>query len=181
VEELRAANRILEEVKQQLKREGKPFDESIEVGAMIEVPSAAMTVDLLASEVRFFSIGTNDLIQYSLAVDRVNEKIAYLYEPAHPAVLRLIRQIIEVAHEHHLWVGMCGEMAGEPALALILLGMGLDSFSTSPVQVPRIKQVIRAVATFRAKEVVKEVLRLSTGKEVEQFAQARLKELVPEL
>ena len=180
VEELRAASRILEEVKKELTARGVPFDPNLEVGAMIEVPSAAMTVDLLASEVSFFSIGTNDLIQYSLAVDRVNEKIAYLYEPAHPAVLRLIRQIIEVAHQHRLWVGMCGEMAGEPALALILLGMGLDSFSTSPVQVPRIKQVIRAVPTFRAKEVVKEALRLSTGKEVEQFAQARLRELVGE-
>ncbi|MBI3333114.1 MAG: phosphoenolpyruvate--protein phosphotransferase [Candidatus Omnitrophica bacterium] len=180
VEELRAANEILEEVKGELTREGKPFDPKVEVGAMIEVPSAALTVDLLAKEASFFSIGTNDLIQYSLAVDRVNEKIAYLYEPAHPAVLRLIRQIIDVAHEHHLWVGMCGEMAGEPALALILLGLGLDSFSTSPVNVPRIKQVIRAVPTFRAKEVVKEAMRLATGREVEDFAQGRLRELVPE-
>ena len=114
-------------------------------------------------------------------MDRVNEKIAYLYEPAHPAVLRLIRHVIEAAHEHHLWVGMCGEMAGEPALALILLGLGLDSFSTSPVNLPRIKQVIRAVPTFRAKEVVKEVLRLTTGKEVEDYAQKRLQELVPEI
>jgi len=181
VEELQAARRILEEVKGELAKEGKKFDPEIEVGAMIEVPSAALTVDLLAKEVDFFSIGTNDLIQYALAVDRVNEKIAYLYEPAHPAVLRLIRQIIEVAHEHHLWVSMCGEMAGEPALALILLGLGLDSFSTSPVNVPRIKQVIRAVPTFRAKEVVKEAMRLPTGKEVETFIQGRLEELVPDL
>jgi len=182
VEELRDANRLFNEVKEELAAEGKSFDSNLEVGAMIEVPSAALTVDLLAKEgVRFFSIGTNDLIQYALAVDRVNEKIAYLYEPAHPAILRLIRQIIEVAHENHLWVGMCGEMAGEPALALILLGLGLDSFSTSPVHVPRIKQVIRAVPTFRAKEVVKEAMRLSTGKEVEAFAQACLYELVPEM
>jgi phosphotransferase system enzyme I (PtsI) len=181
VEELQAANRILEEVKAELTAEGKPFDPHLEVGVMIEVPSAALTVDLLVKEVRFFSIGTNDLIQYALAVDRVNEKIAYLYEPAHPAVLRLIRQIIEVAHEHRLWVGMCGEMAGEPALALILLGMGLDSFSTSPANVPRIKQVIRSVPTFRAKEVVKEALRLPIGKEVEEFAAQRLRELVPDL
>lgn len=181
VEELQAANRILEEAKKELKKRGKRFDPELEVGAMIEVPSAAMTVDLLANHARFFSIGTNDLIQYSLAVDRVNEKIAYLYEPAHPAVLRLIRQIIEVAHERHLWVGMCGEMAGEPALALILLGLGLDSFSTSPANIPRIKQVIRSVPTFLAKEVVKESLRLSTGKEVEVYAQKRLHELIPEM
>ncbi len=181
VEELKEANRILEEVKKELTSQGTAFDSNLEVGAMIEVPSAALTVDILAKEARFFSIGTNDLIQYSIAVDRVNEKIAYLYEPAHPAVLRLIRQIIEVAHEHHLWVGMCGEMAGEPALALILLGMGLDSFSTSPVNLLRIKQMIRTVPTFRAKEVVKEALRLPTGKEVESFAQGRLQDLVPGL
>ncbi len=181
LEELQAANRILEEMKQELAREGKQVDPNLEVGAMIEVPSAALILDLLAKEVRFFSIGTNDLIQYALAVDRVNEKIAYLYEPTHPAVLRLIRQIIQVAHENGLWVSMCGEMAGEPALALLLLGMGLDSFSTSPVNVPRIKQVIRSVSTFRAKEVVKEIFRLTTGKEVEAFARARLCELVPEL
>ena len=181
IEELTAANQILEEMKQELRSEGKAFAPDLEVGAMIEVPSAAMTMDLLAKEVKFFSIGTNDLIQYALAVDRVNEKIAYLYEPAHPAVLRLVRQIIDVAHENHLWVGMCGEMAGEPALALLLLGMGLDSFSTSPVNLPRIKQMIRSVPTFRAKEVVKEAFRLSTGKEVEQFIRARLCELVPEL
>lgn len=181
VEELREANRILREVKQELTSKGEPFDPHLEVGAMIEVPSAALTLDLLAEEVKFFSIGTNDLIQYALAVDRVNEKIAYLYEPAHPAVLRLIKQIVEVGHEHNLWVGMCGEMAGEPALALLLLGLGLDSFSTSPVNVPWIKQVIRSIPTFRAKEVVKEAFRFSTGKEVEAYAQARLHELIPEL
>ena len=181
LEELQAANRILEEMKQELAAEGKAFDPNLEVGAMIEVPSAALIIDLLAKEVKFFSIGTNDLVQYSLAVDRVNEKIAYLYEPAHPAILRLIRQIIQVAHENNLWVSLCGEMAGEPALALILLGLGLDSFSTSPVNLPRVKQVIRSVPTFRAKEVVKEVFRLTTGREVEQYARARLYELVPEL
>lgn len=181
VEEVEQANRILQEARQELAQEKKPFDPGLEVGAMIEVPSAAVTVDLLAKHVRFFSIGTNDLIQYSLAVDRVNEKIAYLYEPAHPAVLRLIRQIIEVAHQHEIWVGMCGEMAGEPALALLLLGMGLDSFSTSPVNVPRIKQVIRSVPTFRAKEVVKGALRLSTGKEIENYLAGKLQELIPDL
>ena len=181
LEELRAANQILEEMKQELTAEGKAFDHELEVGAMIEVPSAALTIDLMAKEVKFFSIGTNDLIQYALAVDRVNEKIAYLYEPAHPAILRLVRQIIQVAHENGLWVSMCGEMAGEPALALILLGLGLDSFSTSAVNLPRIKQVIRSVPTFRAKEVAKEAFRLTTGKEVEEYARARLCELIPEL
>ncbi|MCM8794607.1 MAG: phosphoenolpyruvate--protein phosphotransferase [Candidatus Omnitrophica bacterium] len=181
IEELRDANRILADVKKELASEKKRFDTAMEIGAMIEVPSAAMTVDLLVPEVRFFSIGTNDLIQYSLAVDRVNEKIAYLYEPAHPGVLRIIQHVIQVAHEHRVWVGMCGEMAGEPALALLLLGMGLDSFSISPVNIPRIKKLIRSVPIFRAKEVVKESMRFRTGKEIEEYAQMRLNELVPDL
>ena len=181
LEEVQAANRILEEAKQELTREDKPFNTNLEVGAMIEVPSAALTMDLLAKEVKFFSIGSNDLIQYSLAVDRVNEKIAYLYEPTHPAILRLLRQIVQIAHENNLWIGICGEMAGEPAIALILLGLGVDSISTSPVNLPRIKQVIRSVPTFRAKEVVKELFRLETGKEVEKYAKARLCEFLPEL
>ncbi|MBI4340694.1 MAG: phosphoenolpyruvate--protein phosphotransferase [Candidatus Omnitrophica bacterium] len=181
VEELKRANEILHEVEQELSREGTPFNADIEVGAMIEVPSAALTCDLLAQDVDFFSIGTNDLIQYSLAVDRVNEKIAYLYEPTHPAILRLIKQIIDVGHAAGIWVGMCGEMAGEPALSLLLLGMGLDEFSTSPVQLPLVKQVIRSVEYSFAKSVVDGALKLRTGKEVEAFLQAHLKQVVPAL
>ncbi|MBI3996204.1 MAG: phosphoenolpyruvate--protein phosphotransferase [Candidatus Omnitrophica bacterium] len=181
VEELRRANEILHEVKQELTREGVPFSATMEVGAMIEVPSAALTCDLLAKEVKFFSIGTNDLIQYSLAVDRVNEKIAYLYEPTHPAILRLIKQIIDVGHANKLWVGMCGEMAGEPPLSLLLLGMGLDEFSTSPAQLPIVKQVIRSVEYSFAKSVVEEALTLRTGKEVEAFLSASLKHVAPAL
>ena len=181
IEELLRANEILHEVEQELSREGVPFNPEIEVGAMIEVPSAAMTCDLLAEEVDFFSIGTNDLIQYALAVDRVNEKIAYLYEPTHPAILRLIQQIIDVGHAANIWVGMCGEMAGEPALSLLLLGMGLDEFSASPVQVPIVKQVIRSVEYSFAKSVVEQSMKLRTGKEVEAFLSANLKQVVPAL
>ncbi len=180
-EELRRANEILHEVREELGREGIPFSKEMEVGAMIEVPSAAMTCDLLAGEVSFFSIGTNDLIQYSLAVDRVNEKIAYLYEPTHPAILRLVKQIIDVGHAHKLWVGMCGEMAGEPALSLLLLGMGLDEFSTSPVQLPIVKQVIRSVEYSFAKSVTEQAMKLRTGKEVEAFLTASLKQVAPAL
>jgi len=181
IEELRRANEILQDVRQELTRDGLPFDERLEVGAMIEVPSAALTCDLIAKEVDFFSIGTNDLIQYALAVDRVNEKIAYLYQPTHPAMLRLIKQIIDVGHAADIWVGMCGEMAGEPPLSLLLLGMGLDEFSTSPVQLPIVKQVIRSVEYTFARSVVDQALQLHTGKEIETFLEASLKQVAPSL
>jgi phosphotransferase system enzyme I (PtsI) len=145
---------------------------------MIEVPSAAMTADLLAEEADFFSIGTNDLIQYSLAVDRANEKVAYLYEPTHPAVLRLIKNIIEAAHHKGIKVGMCGEMAGEPAFVLLLLGLGLDEFSMPPQVIPEVKYIIRSVRLDYAKEVAGQALRLSTGKEVEDFSQEKVKEIL---
>jgi len=178
IEELKQANNILNEVKAELKKENIPFNNNIEVGAMIEVPSAAMTADLLASEADFFSIGTNDLIQYSLAVDRANEKVAYLYEPTHPAVLRMIKNIIESAHNAGIWVGMCGEMAGEPSLALILLGLGLDEFSMPPLLIPEVKYIIRSVTLKQAKTIALEALKLSTGKEVEEYSQIRLREIL---
>ena len=181
VEELRQANTILEEVRKDLRKESIIFDEEMEVGAMIEVPSAALTSDILAKEVDFFSIGTNDLIQYSLAVDRVNEKIAYLYEPAHPAVLRLIKSVIDNGHEAGIWVGLCGEMAGDIAMTVILLGLGLDEFSTSPIAIPEIKRIIRSVTLRQAKEVAKEAIKLVTGKDVEKFAKKKLKELIPDI
>ena len=181
LEELRRANEILREVRQELEREGLPASKAFEVGAMIEVPSAAMTCDLLVDEVDFFSIGTNDLIQYSLAVDRVNEKIAYLYEPTHPAILRLIKRVIDVGHACNIWVGMCGEMAGEPPLSLLLLGMGLDEFSASPAQIPIVKQVIRSVEYSFAQTVVEQALKLRTGREVEAFLLASLKQVAPAL
>lgn len=181
LEELQQANAILEEVKKELRKDSISFDEEMEVGAMIEVPSAALTSDILAKEVDFFSIGTNDLIQYSLAVDRVNEKIAYLYEPAHPAVLRLIRNVIDSAHNAGVWVGMCGEMAGDIAMTLVLLGLGLDEFSTSPIAIPEIKRIIRSTTIRQAKEIANEAIMLTTGKEVEKFARKKLKEIVPDM
>ena len=177
IEELRQANTLLEESKNELLREGRPFDESIKVGAMIEVPSAAMTADILAKEVDFFSIGTNDLIQYSIAVDRSNEKVAYLYEPAHLGVLRLIKNIIDIGHKSNLSVGMCGEMAGDPIFTLILLGMGLDEFSMPSLMIPEIKHIIRSVSMPEAVSISQEALSFSTTKDVEGFAVRKLKEL----
>jgi len=181
IEELRRANEILRDVRTELEQEQVPVSPTLDVGAMIEVPSAALTCDMLAKEAKFFSIGTNDLIQYALAVDRVNEKIAYLYEPTHPGVLRLIKQIIEGGHAAGIWVGMCGEMAGEPALALWLLGMGLDEFSTSPVQVPLIKKLLRSVEYGSAQRIAQEAMGLGTAKEVEEFLTAHVRRLAPEL
>ena len=178
VEELRQANKILEEAKAELKEKGTAFDEDIQVGAMIEVPSAAMTADILAKEADFFSIGSNDLIQYALAVDRANEKVAYLYEPAHPAVLRLLKIVIDSAHKADINVGMCGEMAGEPSLALILLGLGLDEFSMPPQVIPELKYLIRSVSLKEAQSIAEEALTFSTGTQVEEFAQAKLKEIL---
>jgi phosphoenolpyruvate-protein phosphotransferase (PTS system enzyme I) len=178
IEELRQANDILEEAKEELRVSGLLFNNDIKVGAMIEVPSAAMTADILAEEADFFSIGTNDLIQYSLAVDRGNEKVAYLYEPAHPAVLRLIKNVIDAAHKANITVGMCGEMAGESSLALILLGLGLDEFSIPPQLIPELKYLIRSVDLNQVREIAIKALELSTGKEIEEFSQTRLKEIM---
>ncbi len=178
LEELQEANQILEDVKRNLKSKRIKFNENIEVGAMIEVPSAAIICDILAKEVNFFSIGTNDLIQYALAVDRINEKIAYLYKPAHPAVLRLVKNIIDAGHKNGLWVGMCGEMAGEPTLTLILLGLGLDEFSTSSASIPQVKQIIRSVKMKNAENVAKDCLEFNTSEQVENYASGKLRELI---
>jgi phosphotransferase system enzyme I (PtsI) len=178
VEELQAARLILEEAKDELRSQGLQFNNDIKVGAMIEVPSAAMTVDLLAGEADFFSIGTNDLIQYVLAVDRANEKVAYLYESAHPAVLRLIKNILDAAHAANIPVGMCGEMSSEAALSLILLGLGLDAFSMPPSAIPEVKFMIRAVSLKDAQRIAIEALKLPTGKEIEEFSQAKLRDII---
>lgn len=177
IEELRQANSLLKECKNELRSSSMPFDESIELGAMIEVPSAAMTADILAKEVDFFSIGTNDLIQYSIAVDRSNEKVAYLYEPAHPGVLRLIKSIIDVGHKARIWVGMCGEMAGDPLFTLILLGLGLDEFSMPSIMIPEIKHIIRSVTIPQAQGIANGALSFSTAKEVGDFVHHKMKEL----
>lgn len=181
IDELLQAREILESCKDELRKRGKRFDDGLEIGAMIEIPSAALTADILAKHVDFFSIGTNDLIQYSLAVDRVNEKIAYLYEPRHPAILRLINQVITAGHKEDIWVGMCGEMAGEPSLALILLGMGLDEFSVSAVSIPEIKKVIRSVQLADARALAEEVLGYTNIEDIRARCKRLLLKVAPEL
>ena len=149
----------------------------METGLMIELPSAALTADVLAREADFFSIGTNDLIQYTVAVDRINEKVAYLYNPLHPAILRLIKQTIEAGHKERIWVGMCGEMAADPHLTALLFGMGLDEFSTGPSFIPQIKKVIREIYLALSRELAEEVLACATTHEIENCLQAQRQEM----
>lgn len=166
VEEVRELNKELELLKSQLRKEGKSFDESIEVGVMVETPAAATIAHHLAKEVDFFSIGTNDLTQYTLAVDRGNELISHLYNPMSPSVLALIKQVIDASHAHGKWTGMCGELAGDERATLLLLGMGLDEFSMSAISIPRIKKIIRNTNFKDAKALANEALAQPTAQEL---------------
>ena len=167
VSEIQEANSILEQAKKELVKERKPFRKDIEVGVMIEVPSAAIISDIIAKEVDFLSIGTNDLIQYTMAIDRGNAEVANLYTPMHPAILRLLKKIIDSAHNAGKYVGMCGEMAGDPAYTIVLLGLGLDEFSMSAVQIPKVKKIIRDVTKQKAMDLVDNLLKCSTVKEID--------------
>jgi phosphotransferase system enzyme I (PtsI) len=180
VAEIRAANAILEDVKAELRREGVTFDPEIQVGAMIEIPSAAMIADLLAREVDFFSVGTNDLIQYALAIDRINEQVAYLYEPLHPAVLRLLRSVVSAAHNEGIWISMCGEMAADPLHALFLVGLGFDELSMTPAAIPLMKRIIRSVTYGQAAEVAHRVFGCATASEVEGLLRQEMRARFPE-
>jgi len=164
--ELRQAKEILEACKAELRDEGKPFKEDIELGIMIEVPSAVLVADALAREVKFFSIGTNDLIQYTIAVDRVNERIAHLYEPTHPAIVRLIEMTVEAAHANGIWVGVCGEMAGEITLTPLLLALGVDELSASAGLVPRVKKAVQTLDTKECNRLLEDVRYLNSAAEI---------------
>ena len=176
VEEIRELKFVLETLKAELRVEGKAFDENIQVGVMVETPSAAVNAKFLAKEVDFFSIGTNDLTQYTLAVDRGNELISHLYNPMSPSVLGLIKQVIDASHAEGKWTGMCGELAGDERATLLLLGMGLDEFSMSAISVPRIKKLIRHVNYQEVKALADEALQKPTAAEIEQLIQAFLAE-----
>jgi phosphotransferase system enzyme I (PtsI) len=178
-EELARANVVLAEAKEELRRRGERFDENMEVGSMIEIPSAAATADILAQHCHFFSIGTNDLIQYLLAIDRGNDHIAHLYEPTHPAVLRTIKRVVDDAHQHRLPVAVCGEMAGDPVFTPLLLGLGVDELSMSSPSLPAVKYFVRAMKMSDARQLAAEALTLSDPKEIygraEEFYKARVK------
>ena len=177
VDELREAKEILETAKEELRSEGKKFDEAIKVGVMIEIPSAALIADKLAKEADFFSIGTNDLIQYSLAIDRVNEHVAYLYEPTHPGVLRIIKQVVDAARKEGVSVGVCGEMAGEPLYALVFLGLGIEHLSMSSSSLLRVKRFIRSASFEEAKKITKAAFKFSTAKEIEHYLSKKVTDI----
>lgn len=171
VQEIRQAKQVLEEAKTELGLASIPFNANIKVGIMIEIPSAAITADLLAKEVDFFSIGTNDLCQYTLAVDRMNEKITHLYDPFNPGILRLISNVIEQGHKHNVHVGMCGEMASDPLATLLLMGMGLPEFSMSASSIPTIKSIILNNSESKAKSVYKAVMEMDSSEDIIAYLQ----------
>ncbi len=181
LQEVDQANAFLEQCKTELRAEGKPFDESLHIGVMIEIPSAAMIADLLGKRTKFFSLGTNDLIQYTLAVDRLNEKIAHLYEPTHPAILRLIKMTVDAAHRNGNHAAVCGEMAGDPVLTPLLLGLGVDELSAAPAVVPTIKFLIRRLKLSEAKELAEFSLNCESSSEILARARALARSVAPNL
>ncbi len=178
-EEMVRANAVLTECMAELKSRDIAFDDKLQVGAMIEIPSAAMTADILAKECGFFSVGTNDLIQYLLAIDRGNERIAHLYEPTHPAVVRTLKYIVDEAHKRGVTVSVCGEMAGDPVFAPLLLGLGVDALSMSPAWLPSVKYMVRAMTMADARALAAEALTLASPKEIyarcDAFYRARVR------
>ncbi len=179
VNELREAKAVLEETKEELSLSKQELNESIAVGIMIEVPSAALAADVLAQEVDFFSIGTNDLIQYLLAIDRNNDHLSYLYDPIHPAVIRIMKYVVDKAHEAGVKVGMCGEMASDPQYLILLLGLGLDELSMNPVSIPLIKQMIRSLNYSDAREIFEHCLTLATAQDTNEYLLEKINQFFP--
>lgn len=180
-DELLEAKAVVEEVKKELDESGVNYDRNMEIGIMVEVPSVAWTADIIAEAVDFMSVGTNDLIQYMLAVDRTNERVAHLYSPAHPAVLRTIKHVIDAGKEKGVPVGMCGEMGSDIEYTLLLLGLGLDEFSVGPAALPEVKKVIRSVSLTQAKELATEALSFAETKRASEFLAKSAKKIIPEL
>jgi phosphotransferase system enzyme I (PtsI) len=181
VQEVLDSKAILEEVMNDLEREGLNYDRNIRVGVMVEVPSAVAVADLLAKQVDFFSIGTNDLIQYALAIDRVNEHVAYMYQPFHPAILRMIRQVVEAGRKAGIDVALCGEMAGDPLCISILLGLGINDLSLNALGIPIIKKIIRTISLEESRNVLEEILELDTAARVREIIKEKMKPLLNEM
>jgi phosphotransferase system enzyme I (PtsI) len=179
--ELRQCKMLLAEVKEDLEDEKIPFNPRLPIGTMIEVPSAALMADLMSREVDFFSIGTNDLVQYTLAADRTNEQVASLYSPSDPAVLRLMQMVLNAGRQAKIAVNVCGEMSGEPIYTLLLLGMGLRQLSATPHHIPEVKKVVRSVTVGEAEQVAREVSRLETARDVTSYLREQTRRLVPEV
>ncbi len=177
-EELARANALLDECKAELRARGQAFNESIEVGSMIEIPSAAITSDILARQCKFFSVGTNDLIQYMIAIDRVNDRIAHLYEPSHPAVVRMLKLIVDEAHKAGIPVAVCGEMAGDPVYTPLLLGLGIDELSMTPPLLPAVKFLVRAMSMADARALATKVLTMDSAKDIYALCDAFYRERV---
>lgn len=180
IDEVKKAKAVIKECMEELESKNIDFNRDIKIGIMIEVPATCMISDILAEEVDFFSIGTNDLIQYTLAIDRVNEYVSYLYEPLHPAVLRMIKHVVEEAHSHKIEVALCGEMAGEALYVPVLLGLGLDEISMNPYSIPRAKKIIRGIEQGYCKDLVQEIMRKDSAKEGEYLLRKEMTRLFPE-
>lgn len=181
VQEVIDANALLHECKDELRERGESFNENLEVGTMIEVPSAALIADLIAPHVSFFSLGTNDLIQYTMAVDRGNENVAHLYKPTHMAIIRLIDHVVKVSHKYGLWTCVCGQMASTPYLVPLLVGLGVDELSVSPSQAPMIKDVIRKLTYSSAVDLAQRSLASPSAENVEKLCRALIAEIAPEV
>ncbi|MGH7989892.1 MAG: phosphoenolpyruvate--protein phosphotransferase [Limisphaerales bacterium] len=181
LDELNRANALVEKCKAELRSEKIPFDEKMEIGAMIEIPSAALIADTLAQRVKFFSIGSNDLIQYTLAADRTNEKVSHLYEPTHPAIVRLIKMTVDASHKHGAWTGVCGEIAGDPALAPLLIGLGVDELSAAPTVVPQVKYIVRRLKLSEAQALAAFALQCESPSEIYARCQELARQTAPSL
>jgi phosphotransferase system enzyme I (PtsI) len=180
VEELQASLEYLKQARKELDAKGIPYNHHMDIGIMVEIPSAALLADRLAPHVDFFSIGTNDLIQYALAADRSNPAIAYLYQPTHPAIIRLLREVMHAGSSHGIWVSLCGEMASEPLLAPLLLGIGIQEFSMSLSSIGPIKRLIRRMRMHEAEELVQAALRCSTAGEVRKRCEQYVRSVAPD-
>ena len=181
LDELNQANALVDHCKTELRAEKIPFDEKMEIGAMIEIPSAALIAGTLAQRVNFFSIGSNDLIQYTLAADRTNEKVSHLYEPTHPAIIRLIKMTVDAAHKHGIWAGVCGEIAGDPALTPLLIGLGVDELSAAPPIVPQVKYIVRRLKLTEAQALAEFALQCESPSEIYARCQKLARETAPSL